>query len=456
MASSSIEVYQPGFSSCSRYTSAMHIREIAGCRVCGNTHLVQILDLGVQALTGRFEPPEAPPPPSGPLVLVRCDASSEHPGCGLVQLAHDYHGEDMYGPGYGYRSSVTQTMVRHLEQKAAALAALARARPGDAVLDIGCNDGTLLRSYADLGVRRFGIDPSAGQFASDFPRDVRLIVDFFSAERVRREAPGVKFRIITSIAMFYDVARPLQFMRDIAELLADDGVWETEQAYLPSTLGKLCYDTVCHEHLTYYSLHQIAWLAERAGLELIDAGLNDVNGGSFRVVLARAGSALHANRDAVGALLAREKHGAFLERGPYERFTRQVARHRDIMREFFRSAQHDGKSVLGYGASTKGNVLLQYCAIGRAELPAVLDRYPKKQGLVTPGTRIPIISEEEGRARRPDYLLVLPWHFRDEMIRREKAFLDGGGRLVFPLPTFEIVGAGGKVLEARSHELPVQ
>jgi NDP-4-keto-2,6-dideoxyhexose 3-C-methyltransferase len=432
----------------------MQISEIQACRVCGNPRLVQILDLGVQALTGRFEPPDAPSPPSGPLVLVRCDTAGDKPGCGLVQLVHDYHGEDMYGPGYGYRSSVTQTMVRHLTEKTATLAALAQPRPGDAVLDIGCNDGTLLRSYEKLRLKRVGIDPSAGQFAADFPADVRLIVDFFSAERVRRELPDLRFKIITSIAMFYDIAQPLDFMRQIASLLTEDGVWETEQAYLPSTIGRLCYDAVCHEHLTYYSLHQMAWLAERAGLKLVDVGLNDINGGSFRVVLARAGSSVAVNRPAIDDMLARERRDGFLDRAPYERFARQVARHRDIMRNFIGNVQAAGKTILGYGASTKGNVLLQYCAIGREAMPAILDRYPRKVGLVAPGTRIPIISEDEGRSRRPDYLLVLPWHFRDEMIPREKAFLEAGGQLVFPLPRFEVVGAGGKVVEVRPHDLP--
>jgi NDP-4-keto-2,6-dideoxyhexose 3-C-methyltransferase len=430
----------------------MHISEIAACRACGNSRLVQILDLGIQALTGRFEAPASPPPPAGPLVLVRCDSSGERPGCGLVQLAHDYRGEDMYGPGYGYRSSVTETMVRHLGRKTAALTKLVKPRAGDAVLDIGCNDGTLLRSYGDPALKRFGIDPSAGPYAAEFPSDARLMVDFFSAERVRREAGGLRFRIITSIAMFYDIAEPLQFMQEIASLLAEDGVWETEQAYLPSTIGRLCYDAVCHEHLMYYSLHQIAWLAERAGLKVLDVGLNDINGGSFRVLLGRAGSSLPVNRAAIDGMLAAEERGGFLGRVPFERFARQVSRHRDIVRAFFHGAKAAGKTILGYGASTKGNVLLQYCAIDREALPAILDRYPRKHGLVAPGTRIPIISEEEGRARRPDYLLVLPWHFRDEMIEREKAFLERGGRLVFPLPRFETVGAGGQVIDVRPHD----
>jgi NDP-4-keto-2,6-dideoxyhexose 3-C-methyltransferase len=297
-----------------------------------------------------------------------------------------------------------------------------------------------------------GIDPSAAQFAGDFPEQAQLIVDFFSAAAVRKVAGGRRFKVISSIAMFYDIASPLAFMADIASLLAPDGVWETEQAYLPATVGRLCYDAVCHEHLAYYGVHQIAWLAERAGLKLLDVGANDINGGSFRALLARADSPHVPQRARIDAMLAAEMRDGFLERAPYERFAREVSRHRDIVRGFFHEARAAGKTVLGYGASTKGNVLLQYCALGRDEVPAILDRYPRKVGLVAPGTRIPIIGEQEGRARRPDYLFVLPWHFRDEMIPREHAFLAGGGRLVFPLPVFEIVGAEGR-LEVRPHEI---
>lgn len=427
------------------------IGEITRCRVCGNTRLVPVLDLGMQTLSGRFEPPEAPEPPVGPLMLIRCDRTAAASACGLVQLAHDYRGEDMYGPGYGYRSSVTYTMLEHLQRKAADLVALAGPQPGEAVLDIGCNDGTLLRSYDGMGLERYGVDPSAGQFTADYPGDVRLIVDFFGSPRVREQLCARRYKIITSIAMFYDIAEPLAFMREIAELLADDGVWETEQAYLVSTVDSLCYDAVCHEHLTYYALHQIQWLAERAGLVLVDAGTNDINGGSFRVVMAKKGSPVQVRRTAIEQMLAHEADGGYLGAEPYARFARNVACHREIVRDFFARAKATGKSVLGYGASTKGNVLLQYCGLGRAELPAIMERYPRKFGLVTPGTRIPIISEDEGRARHPDYLFVLPWHFRREMLAREKSYLESGGRIVFPLPRFEVVGTGGRVEEARSH-----
>lgn len=409
---------------------------ISQCRACGNRQLVPILDLGIQALTGRFPLADEPDPPRGPLQLVKCEGAR---ACGLLQLAHDYDGADLFGDGYGYRSSVTDTMVRHLAGKVAALERLAAPSAGDVVLDIGCNDGTLLAHYATAGLRRLGVDPSGGQFRVVFPANAELIVDFFGAARVRALIGDRKVKIVTSIAMFYDIADPLGFMREVRDLLADDGVWELEQAYMPAMLDALTYDTICHEHLAYYGYRQIAWMAPRAGFKPIDASVNAINGGSFRVVLAPIESRYRPNQPALDALAARE--AALEARTPFQVFAARVVGHRALVRRWFERIA--GASVLGYGASTKGNVIIQYCGLGVRELPAILERYPQKYGRVTPGSRIPIIAEAEGRARRPDFLFVLPWHFRDEMVPRERDFLAGGGRLAFPLPRFELVGATG-------------
>jgi NDP-4-keto-2,6-dideoxyhexose 3-C-methyltransferase len=220
-------------------------------------------------------------------------------------------------------------------------------------------------------------------------------------------------------------------------------VWELEQAYMPAMLDALTYDTVCHEHLAYYALRQIAWMAPRAGFKVLEAEPNAINGGSFRVLLAPTESPHRPTQAPIDALVSREARLAGA--APFRVFAERVAQHRAIVRGWF--ARLGGASVLGYGASTKGNVIIQYCGLGPRELPAILERYPGKYGRVTPGSRIPIISEAEGRARRPDFLFVLPWHFRDEITRREDVFLKAGGRLVFPLPHFEVVGAAG--VEAR-------
>ncbi|WP_431857363.1 class I SAM-dependent methyltransferase [Azospirillum sp.] len=426
--------------------AASNATPISCCRVCGNPALVPILDLGEHSLTGRFPRPDEKDPPSGPLALVMCDRSAAADGaaCGTLQLSHDYEQSEMFGERYGYRSSVTETMRRHLHAKAHALVERAAPAAGDVVLDIGCNDGTLLRCYDGMGLRRIGIDPSSGPFVGSLPPDIELVIDFFSADRVRPLLGGAKLKIVTSIAMFYDLPDPVQFMREVRALLADDGIWEMEQSYMPLMLSELTYDTICHEHLTYYGLTQIAWMAERADLRILDASTNDVNGGSFRVQLTpRHGPRRPApeSERAIAALLAEEARSGLDSAAPHLTFAERISHHRDVVRDFFRLAE--GKVVLGYGASTKGNVILQYCGVTTRELPAILERYAPKCGLVTPGSRIPIISEDEGRARRPDFLLVFPWHFRDEIVRREAAFLEAGGHLVFPLPRFEIVGKDG-------------
>ncbi len=414
------------------------VRAITKCRICGSSALTSVLDLGTQALTGRFPRPQDPDPMSGPLELVLC-SDQAHGSCGLLQLRHSYPTEEMYGPTYGYRSSNNRSMVVHLQAKIARLIRIAKPRPGDCVLDIGSSDGTTLKFYGGMGLRRYGIDPSSARYAAEYPADATLIVDFFSAQRVRREAGDLRCKIITSIAMFYDLEDPLSFMREVASLLDIDGVWELEQCYMPLMLARCAYDSVCHEHISYYGLRQIKWMADRSGLKIVDLGVSDINGGSFSVVLARQESGHPEAVPELEAMLRRESEQGYQGLQPYARFAANVARHRADLRAFLARARAEGKRVIGYGASTKGNVVLQYCGVSSADLPAIAEKYPFKYGLVTPGTRIPIVSEEATKRMKPDYLLVLPWYFRDEIVLREQAYVDDGGKLVFVLPSIEAV-----------------
>jgi NDP-4-keto-2,6-dideoxyhexose 3-C-methyltransferase len=343
----------------------------------------------------------------------------------------------MYGPLYGYRSSLSQTMVRHLSDIVEEALAVAQPSAEDTVLDIGCNDGTLLKFYDGLDLRRIGIDPSSARFASSYPDDIELIVDFFSADRLKRGDADLRFKIITSIAMFYDIENPLSFMREIRSLLAPDGVWFSEQAYALSMIQNLAFDSICHEHITYYNLRQIEWLTARAGLKLLDVSLNDSNGASFRIAACRDDAPLSPNRSHIDAVLASEAR--FAEGRALANFSTAVEERCEHIKEFIHEVQARGKTIFGYGASTKGNVVLQHCGLSTTELPFIAEKHPGKYGRVTPATRIPIISEADARAKKPDYFLVLPWHFRGEIVRRESRFMQQGGALVFPLPTFEVV-----------------
>jgi hypothetical protein len=348
----------------------------------------------------------------------------------------------MYGHNYGYRSGLNQSMVQHLRRRVHAAAAIANPCAGDLILDIGSNDSTTLQSYP-RGLELVGIDPTGVKFARYYPPHIRLIPEFFSARAFHTCYPGRRAKIITSFAMFYDLESPQAFMADIHQCLADDGIWVFEQSYLPAMLDALAYDTVCHEHLNYYALRQIQWMTDRNGFKILDVELNDVNGGSFAITVARSTSSLPENRRRVEELLEAEERMGLSTLWPFERFRDQVFRHRNELCAFIQEVQRKGRTVYGYGASTKGNVVLQFCNLTAADIPAIAEVNEDKFGACTPGTRIPIRSEADVRGLRPDYLLVLPWHFKRSIVAREERYLAEGGKLLFPLPQIEVVSRAG-------------
>jgi hypothetical protein len=408
-------------------------REISNCRIDPSTTLVSVLNLGHQALTGVFPTTAAQPVTVGPLELVWCPVS------GLLQLKHSYESSEMYGDNYGYRSGLNQSMVNHLTDKIAYLERLVPLSAGDVVVDIGSNDATTLKAYNASGIRRIGIDPTGKKFARYYPADITLVPDFFSSEAYR-SVETKKARIVTSIAMFYDLEAPIEFARQIESILADDGIWHFEQSYMPSMLRLNSYDTVCHEHLEYYSLGVVKRVLEKAGLRLVDVVMNAINGGSFAVTAAKAANkSVKSNQPVVEWLLEQEGRMGLTTPRPYRDFEERVFRHRDDLTRLVRALTADGKKILGYGASTKGNVVLQFCGLTAKDIPAIAEVNPEKFGCVTPGSHIPIISEAEAKAINPDYYLVLPWHFKDGIVRREKEFLSNGGRMIFPFPEIEIV-----------------
>ena len=414
---------------------------ITRCRVCGNANLISILHLGNQSLTGIFPRTREQKLTCGPLELVKCHPAADGESCGLVQLRQSYRLEEMYGIDYGYRSSLNQSMVRHLRTKVKGLQRRVQLVRGDIVLDIGSNDGTTLSFYPqEAGFDLVGIDPTAEKFGPYYRTDILRLAEFFSAETFRRHFPGRQARIVTSIAMLYDLEEPLTFMREVAQILAPDGIWHFEQSYLPLMLSQNAYDTICHEHREYYALRQIQWLAERAGLKIIEVETNDVNGGSFAVTVARRDGPLQENRAAVESYLRKEQADGLHSPSRYASFAQGVFAHRDRLLALLEDIRAQGKSVLGYGASTKGNVILQFCGVTSRTLQAIADVNEDKVGAFTPGTLIPIVSEAEVRRRKPDFLLVLPWHFRQDLVEREAAFLKAGGKMIFPLPRIEVVG----------------
>jgi SAM-dependent methyltransferase len=351
---------------------------------------------------------------------------------------------------YWYRSGTNSTMRAALAEIAHTAEHLVRLRPGDAVLDIGCNDGTLLAAYRTPGVFTIGFDPAENMAHHSRKVASKVVTGFFDLASFRND-PVLRDRrpkIVTSVAMFYDLENPNRFVSDVREVMDPNGVWVVQMSYLPLMLKQRAFDNICHEHLEYYSMESMEYLLGPHDLEIVDVELNDVNGGSMRAYIRRRSTGAELFSDPTYRNLAAERTRTLREleaaqgldtRKPYSDFAHWVARIKHDVVGFIREEVGRGRRVYVYGASTKGNTLLQYFGLDHSLIGAAADRNPDKWGRVTVGTRIPIVSEEEARAARPDYFLVLPWHFIDEFQAREEEYLLGGGRFILPLPRFSLI-----------------
>jgi C-methyltransferase C-terminal domain/Putative zinc binding domain/Methyltransferase domain len=425
--------------------SPTSLRTRTTCRICGSRHLAPVLNLGEQLISGAFPEPGGRQPVDRaiPLELVRCDMTSDQDACGLVQIRHTVPGAILY-QSYWYRSGVNQTMTRNLHSIAVAVEGLTGLAAGDLVVDIGCNDCTLFDGYATRDLRFLGFDPSdVTRYAIEKGYDV--VRDFFSARSLRQRYPDRRAKVITSIAMFYDLEDPAAFVQDVADSLAEDGVWVMELHYLPLMLRQNAFDVIVHEHLEYYSLAVLERLFAEAGLEVVDGALNDINGGSIRLFIAHAGrrEASPEAEERLQNLRVQEFEMALDSPAPYEDFARNVERVGHELKALCESIVADGKTIHIYGASTKGNTILQYADLDDRLIPYAADRNPDKWGSAT-RTGIPVISEEESREMRPDFYLVLPWHFLDEFIQREAEYLEQGGKFIIPLPEVRVTGADAR------------
>jgi C-methyltransferase C-terminal domain/Putative zinc binding domain/Methyltransferase domain len=406
--------------------------EIHECRISKSKNLINVLSLGEQYLTGVFPKSPEETVTKGPLDLVWC------PDSGLLQMKQSYSLDEMYGDNYGYRSGLNNSMVRHLQQKIKTLERLVKPSDEDLVIDIGSNDATSLKAYTGKH-RKVGIDPTGKKFIEYYTDGVDLIPDFFSAATFKKTFPNHKAKIITAIAMFYDLESPMDFVKDIEEILADDGVWHFEQSYMPSMLRTNSYDTICHEHLEFYSFKVVKNMLEACGLRVVDVQMNAINGGSFAVTACKKNSPYVSNNAIINWMLKQEDDMGLDTPKPYRDFEERVFRHRKNLKDLIEALVADGKKIIGYGASTKGNVLLQFCGLSTDHIPYIAEVNEEKFGAFTPGTNIPIISEKEAKAMKPDYLFVLPWHFKSSILEREKEYAAEGGKFIFPLPEIEIV-----------------
>ncbi len=409
------------------------------CRMSGEP-LVPLFSLGGLYLSD-FLPKDAPPrSPAVPLEM--CLA----PKSGLVQLAHTVPSDDMYRT-YWYRSGTNESMVEELHGIATTSISMTKFGAGDLWIDIGCNDGTLL-SFLPKDSIRIGYDPNDYKEISQ--RHANLIVnDYFNAKAFKESPYGdKKAKVVTSIAMFYDLDDPHTFVQDVYDVLDDDGLWVVQMSYLPLMLQQLAFDNICHEHIGYYSLTAFKYLMDAHGFDIVDCQLNDMYGGSFRIYMrkSKANPSTFASapyrdvaRYRVNSILEYEKTLKLDDPQTYIDFYKKCCDLRDQTVAFMRGEVAKGKKIWAYGASTKGNTLLQWYGIDDSLVDGIAERSEPKFGLKTAGSNIPITSEDDMRAAKPDYLLVLPWHFIDMFVKREQAFLKGGGAFIVPCPRFEVI-----------------
>lgn len=410
-------------------------KTVMECRICKSRELRAVIDIGSQVNTSRFPKYGDFSLKPTPICLVMCK------DCNLVQLRDTVEQSELYEHNYGYRSGISNTMRQHLSEYNAKLCCLIelneREHGGSCVLDVGSNDSTFLSCYPNF-LRRVGIDPTGKQFQS-FYKDVELAPTYFTKQNVI-DAFGdkIRFKIVTSISMFYDLPDPVQFARDVFDLLEDDGIWSLEQSYILTMLKRNSVDTICHEHIEYYSVKQIKRIMDESGFKIVDIAENECNGGSFRITAAKKGSTRFSECVTIidGYLRSEVEYG-LSDENCYKTFMERVDSEINKLKSFIDTVNKNGKKIYIYGASTKGNCLLQYAGIGEDKIKYAVERNLNKVGMMT-STGIEIISEETMRANPPAYLLVLPWHFKDEIIQREDAFLEGGGQLVFPFPNFSL------------------
>lgn len=414
------------------------IVEQTTCRLCGRGGLAPLLSLGEQCAVAFLDSPDEPAV-RAPLELVFCDPARG--GCALVQLRHTLDHDLLYRR-YWYRSGISTTMVTALADVAAAAERIAGLRPGHLVVDIGCNDGTLLRQYSVQGLDKVGFEPSnLWTLAADAGR---IVHDYFHAAPFLELAGPRRAKAITSIAMFYDLEDPNAFVRDILACLAPDGVWIVQMNYLGLMIENATFDNISHEHLEYYSLAAMERLLARHGLEAMDAELNDVNGGSIRLYIRRAGAPVRpfdGAAERLAAIRARERELGLERADALAGFARRIDRIRDRLREVLVAERRAGRRIYIYGASTRGLVVLQFAGITSELIPLAVDKNPDKAGRYIAGTGIRCITLEQYRADPPDLLFVLPYQFRREIMRQEAAFLRRGGRMLFAIPEVRIVGA---------------
>ena len=405
------------------------------CRSCHRKILKKVISIGKQPISSVFLSKKINNLKKYSLDLYECQ------NCKLVQFYKLAPLKDMYGTTYGYRTSLSKLMISHIKKKYEKILKMKIIKNKSNILDIGSNDGTFLNFFtkSKKNLNLIGIDPSAKKFMRYYKRSINLIVDFFSFFEVKKflvqeKINNKKFSLISSLAMFYDINNPNKFCKDISNLLEPNGIWILEMSYFPLLLSNLTYDQICHEHVTYYTLNSFNRIAKKNGLKIVDISFNEINGGSIEIICSKINSKHRANNKKISSIMEEEKK---INLQSYKRFNERINNVKKTIKLFLSKIPKN--KVIGYGASTKGNIVLNHCGINNQQLKFICDANPEKYGKYTPGSNIKIISKKHMRKLKPDYLFVLIWSFRSEVIKQEEQYIKRGGKLIFHLPMFHII-----------------
>ena len=409
----------------------MKYNKIHRCRLCYSNKLKPLIDFGSICLSSAFPYKNLKYKKIIPMIFGICK------NCRSVQLLHNYDLKELYNNDYGYRSGINQSMIDHLTRITNDIKKIIKFKIGDYVLDIASNYATLLKSYKFSKINYVGIDPTINKYKKFYPKNFKTKSTLFSKNKYLNLSNKQKAKVITSIAMFYDVQNPNEFVSDIKDILSKNGIWVMEMYYLPILLKYNAYDSICHEHITYFSLNQINYLCEKNNLKIFKVSLNSMNCGSIRYFICHRDARFKLDYNSLNKCKKLEK---ILDQDScFYNFKKRIKFLSKKLNLIIKNLNKRKKTIHVYGASTKGNISHQYSILSVKDISFVAVRNPLKWNRKMPGSNIPIISEASSRAKNPDYYLVLPWHFKKGFIKREKKFLAKGGKLIFPLPKIEIL-----------------
>ena len=409
------------------------------CRVCGSKELLTVLDLGEIYLSDFVDTSNSKKLFKAPLELVLCNGD-----CKLVQLKHTVSNEFMYRE-YWYLSGINKTMINELRNIVDSIKDKIKLTSNDYVIDIGANDGTLLRHY-EKKINTIGFEPALNLKELNKNETTKIIPNFFNFEEWEKFYPNKKAKVVTAIGMFYDLDDPNTFVQDIVKCLHDNGLFIIQMMYLPLALERNAFDGICHEHLEYYSLSSLRFLLAKHDLIIDGLEIREhINEGSVRLFIKKT---INKNlklkksyKDTLNLYIDKEKKLGLNDINIYKKFALRIKSAKEQTVNFFKDEIKNGKIIHGYAASTKGNTTLQYYELNKNTIETISDRNPKKWGKLTAGSLIPVISEEQSRAKKPDYYFILAWHFLNEFLHREEVFLANGGKFIVSMPSFKVIDA---------------